>query len=256
MRLDAFLTKNNYYESRNKAQWAIEHGEVSVSGRVVYKPSLKVDESVSITVNKNENFVSLGGFKMRKALNDFNFDVRNMVVADIGSSTGGFTDCLLKYGAKKVYAVDLNDRLLHNTLKSDDRVEEIIKNVKDVKKIDFENELDLVVADLSFISSSVFLPILSDIIGNEKYLILLIKPQFELDKKIRYKNGIIRNKNVHRTSINLVVDLAKKYNLKPLKITPAPEYEDKNREFLILLKKTNNLENLLFNVEVDKLFVK
>ena len=255
MRLDTYLVENNYFESRNKASWSILHSEVLVNDKIINKPSFTVGENSVVKVNRGENYVSLGGFKMKKALDDFNFDVNGLVVGDIGASTGGFTDCVLRHGAKKVYAVDLNDELLHSSLKLDERVIPIIKNARELSKLDFIDSLDLVVCDLSFISSSIFLPILSHIIDNEKHIILLIKPQFEANEKKRYKNGIIRDDKIHKQTINSVVNTAISNGLIPIDITSAPISQDKNREFLILLKKSND-PNISFNEKVEKLFVK
>lgn len=237
MRIDSYLLLHGYFDSRTKAQQAICRGEVFVDGVKMAKPSFSVCEGCKIEIKAQVSYVSLGGYKMQKALDDFAFNVNDLIVADIGSSTGGFTDCLLQRGAKKVYAVDLNDDLLHEKLKNNEKVSRIIKNARDLTRNDFSDDLDLLVADLSFISLSYVLEVFSKLIGDNKYLILLIKPQFETGVKTSRKNGIIRDDKIHKTVCENVVNLSVKYGLKPEKITTAPLSEDKNKEFLILLRK-------------------
>ena len=238
MRLDLFLEKINLFDSRTKAKQAIERGEIYLDGKVINKASFQVlDENIVFEHRCETCYVSLGGYKLEKAIKDFNYDVQNKIAVDIGASTGGFTDFLLKNGASKVYAVDLNANLLHNTLKNDIRVVEIIKNAKSLVRSDFNEEIDLVVADLSFISATQILPIISNIINSEKDLILLIKPQFENEEKIRFKNGIIRDDIYRKKACQKVIDCAKKNNFIPIGFTTAPINKDKNVEYLILLKK-------------------
>ena len=239
MRLDLYLSKNGYFSTRTKALQAIERGEVYVNGKNATKSSFNIAEDVeyAIEIKSRISFVSLGGFKLEKALNDFSYNVSNLVIADLGASTGGFTDCLIKRNAKLVYAVDLNDTLLDNALKGNDKVVQIIKNVKDLTSSDFDTELDLITADLSFISSSVYMPIISSIINDGKDIILLIKPQFEIGEKKNFKNGIIKDKKLLKTICRKVYDTAILNNLYPQKLTTAPIKDNKNTEFLILLTK-------------------
>jgi 23S rRNA (cytidine1920-2'-O)/16S rRNA (cytidine1409-2'-O)-methyltransferase len=250
MRLDLFLEKNNFFDSRTKAKQAIERGEILVNGRVIDKSSYQInDDKVNIQYVYNSKYVSLGGYKLEKALNDFEYNPKDLIAVDIGASTGGFTDCLLKNGVKKVYAVDLNDDLLHKSLKENDKVIEVIKNAKFINVEDFNEPIDLVVADLSFISSTIILPIISNIIDDEKDVILLIKPQFENDEKIKFKNGIIRDKKYQKQACLKVLDCAKSNNLTPIKFTTAPINRDKNVEYLILLRK-----NAKYNLNINEFF--
>ena len=193
MRLDNYLFVNKYFDSRTKSKQAIERGEVIVNGLLIDKPSYEINENIAhdIEIRAKETFVSLGGYKLSKALKDFSFSVKDKIAIDIGASTGGFTDCLLKNGTKKVFAVDLNDELLHSTLKNDDRVIPVIKNAKLLNKSDFSVTADIITADLSFISASIIIPVIKNLLDDKKHLILLIKPQFENDERIRFKNGII-----------------------------------------------------------------
>ena len=237
MRLDFYLTENGYFDSRTKAKQAIERGEIFVNNRIVNKPSFEVENSPEIKHLYVSKYVSLGGFKMEKALKDFNFSVNDFIIADIGASTGGFTDCLIQNGAKKVYAVDLNDQLLHKDLVNNEKVVLVVKNAKELSKCDFNEELDLLVADLSFISITQVIPTFSTLINKGKKILLLIKPQFEIGQYKKFKNGIVRDGKIHTTVCENVIKIAKQFNFKKINITNAPLNKDKNIEFLILFEK-------------------
>lgn len=243
MRLDNYLTEKGYFDSRTKAKQAIERGEIFINEKPVIKASLEVfgDEKIE-RIFKTE-YVSLGGFKLEKALSDFSFSVENMVVADVGASTGGFTDCLLKHGAKKVFSIDLRNDLLHHKLIEDDRVVSIIKNAKDLCRSDFTDKLDLLVADLSFISLTQVIDVFYQLVDDNVSLILLIKPQFETGKRQRFKNGIIRDKKIHKIICKNIYHQAVEKRLYPQKITTAPIHEEKNVEFLILLTKNGEFKS-------------
>jgi 23S rRNA (cytidine1920-2'-O)/16S rRNA (cytidine1409-2'-O)-methyltransferase len=237
MRLDLYLVENGYFSTRTKASQSIERGEIFVNSKQITKPAFSIDGQVVIERVCPSEYVSVGGFKLEKALKDFNFDASDMVVADVGASTGGFTDCLIKNGAKKVYSIDLRDDLLHDKLKEDNRVSLIVKNAKELTRQDFNENLDLIVADLSFISVSHVLGVFNQLIDENKDIILLIKPQFETGKKQKYKNGIIRDDKVHKQVCFNVYEQAKDVGLMAQAITSAPIVEGKNKEFLIWLKK-------------------
>lgn len=238
MRLDNYLVEKEFFDSRTKAKQAIERGEILVNNKIILKSSYEIkNENAEIKHVYEIKFVSLGGYKLEKAIKDFNFNVRDLVVADIGASTGGFTDCLLQNHVKKVFSVDLNDKLLHQKLKEDVRVKLIVKNAKDLTLTDFSESLDLIVADLSFISITQVIDVFSNLLSVGKSLILLIKPQFEIGEHKRFKNGIIKDKKIHDKVCNNVIEIAKKYNLEKVDITVAPINENKNIEFLLLLSK-------------------
>lgn len=239
MRIDYFLSEKGYYKSRNKAREGIEKGEVFYDGKLVVKPSLDLPFDTELVEIKRfkKVFVSIGGYKLEKALNDFDFKVEGMVCADIGSSTGGFTDCLLSRGAKKVYAVDLNDDLLDESLKTDERVIFLLKNARNLILKDFNESLDFIVGDLSFISLSLIFPVLSNLMKENSFALFLIKPQFELGEKRKLKNGIITDDATRKEILKKVCDYAIKNDLVPQNITTAPIVKGKNVEYLILLKK-------------------
>ena len=237
MRLDNYLVNINIFDSRTKAKQAILRGEILVDGEVVDKPAYFVSSDVKIEHVYSEKFVSLGGYKLSKAVKDFDFSVKDSVCADIGASTGGFTDCLLKCGAKKVYAVDLNDELLHKDLKNNCNVVPLIKNARELAKNDFNEELDLVVADLSFISATMVMDVFSKLLNKGKCLILLIKPQFEVGGKRKFKNGIIKDDAFQKAACEKVIDCAVGCGFKKINVTTAPIVDGKNLEYLALFEK-------------------
>ena len=239
MRLDNYLVECGYFDSRTKARQAIDRGEIFVNGKLNTKAAYNVEENLEQKIEYvyENSFVSLGGFKIFKALTEFDFCVKDFVVADVGASTGGFTDCLLKNGARKVYAVDLNDKLLHPTLLNCDKVVPIIKNAKQLTLNDFNDQLDLLVSDLSFISATYVMDVFSSLLTSGKFAILLVKPQFELDERKKFKNGIIRDSKIQNAALEKVLSCAKENGFIHLKTTTAPELKDKNLEYLVLLKK-------------------
>lgn len=242
MRIDVLLCDKKLFPSRNKAQESLARGEILYDGKKVLKPSFDVDEHDfdKITIKRvSSEFVSIGGFKLEKALEFFCFSVSGLICADVGASTGGFTDCLIQHGAKKVYAVDLNDDLLSDKLKKDERVVRIIKNARFLTKNDFADKIDLIVADVSFISETLLLKIFADISDTA---IILIKPQFEDDTKVKRKNGIIIDTKTTKKAVLKVLDCAIINGFKPLNVVNAPIIEGKNKEYLLLLKKENLID--------------
>ncbi len=253
MRLDSYLFDKKFFNSRTKAKQSIDRGEVYVDGNLVTKNSFDLDENVAhdILIISPVSFVSLGGYKLFKGLNDFNFNVNGLICADIGASTGGFTDCLIQNGVKKVYAVDLNDDLLHDSLKSNNKIVRIIKNAKYLTINDFNDKLDLIVADLSFISLENIFPVFSELLEDGKFLITLIKPQFEMEIKQNFKNGIIKDAKIRENICKKLCKTAINYGFNPLKITKAPEQKGKNVEYVLLFNKgdfsnKNIFENFIF----------
>lgn len=240
MRLDEYLVFKGYFDSRTKSKQCIERGEVYIGDKNITKPSFNIDanKTYQIQIKSEFFFVSLGGYKIQKAIIDFNLNVKDIVVADIGCSAGGFTDCLLQNGAKKVYAVDITNDVLHNSLKNDNRVKFINKNAKDLISSDFNDTLDLLVCDLSFISISSVISAFSSILSEEKYALFLIKPQFEIGEKRRFKNGIVNDKNLRKKACEEVYNIAIQHGFSPIKLTNAPINQGKNVEYLMLLKKS------------------
>ncbi|MBQ7880490.1 MAG: TlyA family RNA methyltransferase [Clostridia bacterium] len=203
-RLDKILVERNLVPTRAKAQELIKSGNVKINGKVVVKSSLDVSPTdvIEIIDATTLKYVSRAGLKLEKATQQFNLDFVGKVVMDIGSSTGGFTDCAIKYGASKVIAVDVGTDLMHISLRNNPKVELYEQtNIKDLPNDKFKN-LDYVTVDVSFISlTKIFEKLSAQNITID--VIALIKPQFECGKTIADKfKGVILNKNVHQDILN------------------------------------------------------
>ena len=248
MRLDVYLVENGLAESRQKAQRLIKNGCVSIDGHKMDKPSADIDATleihISVTETEDERYVSRGGLKLEGALKQFGIDPKGFVCADIGASTGGFTDCLLQNGAAKVYAFDSGSGQLHRSLLSDKRV--ISKenfNARFITPEDVGERIDLAVMDVSFISQTLILPNLSRIIPSDGVLITLIKPQFEAGRSALGKNGIVKRREDRLAAVMRVLDSAAQNGLsfKGLMVSPISG-GDGNEEFLACFSGAGNNE--------------
>jgi len=187
-RLDNFLVKHGFIDSRNKAQTIIKNGIVSVNSKVILKSSFKVEESDDIKLKQHDNYVSRAAYKLKLFLQEIKLDVTDIDALDIGSSTGGFTQILLENGVKSVTAVDVGKDQLHSSLKNDDRVKSF--ESCDIRKFQSEDPFELIVSDVSFIS---LVNILDDVerLACGK-IILLFKPQFEVGRDVKRDNhGVV-----------------------------------------------------------------
>lgn len=235
MRIDKYLSEK--FGSRAKAAFAIKRGIVLVNGKAV-SASYDVKNGDNIEVLKaEENFVSAGGFKLNKALKDFEFSVNGKIIADIGASAGGFTDCLLQHGTKKVYCIDVGESQLDNSLKDKNVVIIDNYNARNLDKSLFKEELDGIVIDVSFISLTYILNGVSNVLNDGSFVIALIKPQFECEGGRVGKNGIVRDEKVRESVIKKIYNYAVQCGLQPQKLTCAPIVAGKNKEYLILLEK-------------------
>lgn len=235
MRIDKYFAPR--FGSRTKAAQAIERGLVLVNGKVV-SPSYEVDESDDFTfLEAEENFVSLGGYKLNKAIKDLNIDVSDKIFADVGASTGGFTDCLFQHGACKVYCIDVGESQLDESLKSKNIVIYDNFNARNLEKTIFSEPLDGVVIDVSFISLTYVLDRISAVIDDGKIVIALIKPQFECESRKVGKNGIVKDVKMREKIVEKIYNFSVQCNLAPKSITVAPLIKGKNTEYLILLEK-------------------
>lgn len=190
MRLDIYLTKHFSVQSRNKASELIKSQKVTIDGKVVTKPSFKIEEGMDVDITQEEFFVSRAAYKLKYFLEEFNIDIKDSDALDIGSSTGGFTQVLLSNGVKNVTCVDVGSNQLHESLKDDPRI--IIQENTDIRKFFPEKKYDLVTCDVSFIS---ILNILEDIarLANHR-IIILYKPQFEVGREVkRDSNGVVQD---------------------------------------------------------------
>lgn len=240
IRLDNLLVQKGLFPSRERAKAEIMAGNVFIDDKLVDKAGTMVDLNSNIVIKgKTIPYVSRGGLKLEKALKAFNIDVKDKVVLDAGASTGGFTDCLLKNGAKKVFAVDVGYGQLDYGLRQDERV--IVferQNVRYLTLEDIGEQVDLITADLSFISlSKVFKPFF-EILKDSGELITLVKPQFEAGKDEVGKKGVIKDKEVHITTIEKVFRYANENGFYERDLTYSPITGPKgNIEFLAFFTK-------------------
>lgn len=241
MRIDKYLAER--MGSRTKAKNALVKGLVSVNGKIV-SASYEVKDGDDITVTENEeNFVSAGGFKLQKAIKDFSFNASGKIFADIGASTGGFCDCLLQNGAKKVYCIDVGESQLDKSLLDKNVVVIDNFNARNLNAALFKEELDGITVDVSFISLTYILGAVAEVLSSGKCVLALIKPQFECESKNVGKNGIVRNKDMHAKIISKIYDFALSVGLAPQKITNAPIIKGKNLEYVMLLRKGGQAED-------------
>lgn len=215
-RLDKYLTDLGYFETKSKASAAILAGHVKINDEYITKAGFQINLAKEYdVVVKSMPYVSRGGFKLKKALEAFNFSPKDRICFDAGASTGGFTDCLLQNGAKFVYAVDVGYGQLDWKIRSDERVKTIERtNLKVCTYQDIYSlqdvVADLLVSDLSFISLTKVLPNLKSLLNKDFHeMICLIKPQFEAGKENVEKGGVVRDKSVHKEVIANVINCAK-----------------------------------------------
>lgn len=205
-RLDQVMFRQGHCDSRESAKRLILAGEVRVEGlEGLLKPGMKVDAEAAIEVKSRPKFVSRGGFKIEKALDEFGIDVSGKIVFDAGSSTGGFTDCVLQRGAARVYAYDVGTNQLAWKLRSDDRVVSREGfNLRHLSPGDLPETVDLVVIDVSFISLTLILGPVFGILKEDGDVVSLIKPQFELRKEQIGKGGIVRDADLHDEAVEKI----------------------------------------------------
>jgi len=230
------LVERGLVESQAKAQAMIMAGEVAVEGTAVTKPGTLVKEEAAITIAAPPPFVSRGGIKLAYALDQFQLDVSDKVAADIGASTGGFTDCLLKRGARRVYAIDVGRGQLDYRLRQDPRVV-VIEGVNARYPLALPEKVDLATIDVSFISVEKVIPSVAQLLRDNSYLVVLIKPQFEAGRREVGKGGIIKDPLIHARVLGRFVAwlTEKKLRLGGLLPSPLPGASG-NREFFILLR--------------------
>ncbi len=240
-RLDVLLVQRNLIESREKAKAVIMSGDVYVAGQRVDKAGTMVSLDADIEVRGNVcPYVSRGGLKLEKALRDFGVDPTGYVCSDSGASTGGFTDCLLQQGAKKVFAIDVGYGQLAWSIRTDPRVVCMERtNIRYVKPEDLGEPLDLSVVDVSFISLGIVLPAIKELLKEDGQVLCLIKPQFEAGKEKVGKKGVVRDPAVHLEVLENFVALAKRLEFTIRDITFSPvKGPEGNIEFLGHLCRT------------------
>ena len=260
-RLDMLLVERGLAESRAKAQALIMAGQVRIDGQTALKPATAVSADSVLTVDSGPRFVSRGGEKLDAALEAFSIDVTGWTCADVGSSTGGFTDCLLQRGAAKVYAIDVGKGILHWKLRNDPRV--VVMEETNARFVESLPEpIRLVTIDASFISLKILLPVvkkwflpspLSPLAAGEGRVIALIKPQFEAGKKeVSRGDGVIRDPEIHRQVLMDVLNYAKEQGFAVAGLIKSPLLGPKgNAEFLVWLNfgiLSESFEGLVANV--------
>jgi 23S rRNA (cytidine1920-2'-O)/16S rRNA (cytidine1409-2'-O)-methyltransferase len=221
-RLDLLLVERGLAETQEKAQAMILAGEVRVDGRGAQKAGAPVTRDAPIEVHsRTQRYASRGGFKLEGALEDFHVKAEGKICLDVGASTGGFTDCLLQQGAARVYAVDVNTDQLAWKLREDARVVLIERNARELRSEDIPETVDLVVADVSFISVTRVLGPAASAANDGADLLILVKPQFELAKEMVGAGGIVKDTVLHEKAIESVRRTATTIGLECIGVRPS-----------------------------------
>ena len=237
-RLDLLLVETGLIRSRDRAKAMIMAGKVLVNDAVADKPGAQVKADARIKVKEDDHpFVSRGGLKLEKGLTHFPVCVDGSVCLDIGASTGGFTDCLLKFGAQKVYAVDVGYGQLDWSLRQDDRVVVIERtNIRHLAKDAIEEPVDMVVADTSFISLKTVIPAAEKFMGDAARILALIKPQFEAGKENVGKGGVVKDPDIRAAVVRDICLFFEGRGYRVNGVVPSPILGPKgNEEFIISL---------------------
>lgn len=246
MRLDKAIFERKLAQSRSRAEMLILSGAVKVNGNVSTKPSQNVEENDKIEV-EDIAYVGRGGLKLEGALDTFELDVQDLVALDVGASTGGFTQCLLKKGVKKVFAVDVGHGQMAEEISNDERVELFEDtNAKDIFPQMFDQKIDIAVMDVSFISQTALYPALFLCVSQA---VILVKPQFELEKKFLTKKGIVKDKRLYPLVFKKIQAEANKNGMQIEKACASSILGgDGNKEFFVLLTRGTK------EFDVDKFF--
>jgi 23S rRNA (cytidine1920-2'-O)/16S rRNA (cytidine1409-2'-O)-methyltransferase len=245
-RLDVVLVNRGFFQSRERAKASIMAGIVYVDGMREDKAGTGVNPDADIYIKEDTYpYVSRGGLKLAKAISAFGLVLENSVAVDIGASTGGFTDCMLKNGARKVYSIDVGYGQLDWNLRNDPRVVNLEKvNIRYLEKDKIVESADFISIDVSFISLKLVFPVASELLSDEGKLVCLVKPQFEAGREQVGKKGIVRDQAVHKQVIENVIEYAKANGLYPQGLDFSPMTGAKgNIEYLLLLSKQNTGEN-------------
>jgi 23S rRNA (cytidine1920-2'-O)/16S rRNA (cytidine1409-2'-O)-methyltransferase len=251
-RLDIVLVQRGFAESRLQAKRLILAGAVKVNNNSQLKPGQRISPDVDIEVEYPPKYVSRGGLKLEKALQDFEITVQNKVAIDVGASTGGFTDCLLQHEADFVYAVDVGYGQLAWKLRNNPRVNVLDKtNIRYIDQHFFSHSLDIAVIDVSFISLRKVLPVIIESLGVSD-VIVLVKPQFEAGRTHVKKGGIVDDPNVHKETLVNLIDFAQEnFSANLMGLTFSPIHRDiGNIEYLLWLQKPITATQLNSGLEI------
>ena len=241
-RIDQTLVERGFFASRERAQRAIMAGEVRVGDRVFAKAAELIEIDAPISIVQPPQFASRGALKLGGALDFFEVEVKGKIALDIGSSTGGFTDCLLQRGAAKLFAVDVGHGQLAWKLRNDPRVTVMEKvNARFLSRDDIPEVVDLCVIDVSFISLTLILPRAFELIAPEGMILALIKPQFELQRKDVGRGGIVRGPALHEKAQQKIVKFVEEANYHVVGLVPSTiTGTDGNQEFFICIRKRSD----------------
>lgn len=242
LRLDSAIFEKGFCDSREKAKTLIMAGVVYVNNQKADKcgMTIKLDDIIEVRSNPLK-YVSRGGLKLEKAMNEFPINLEGAICADIGASTGGFTDCMLQNGASKVYSIDVGYGQLAWKLRTDNRVVNLERtNFRYVSKEQIPDELDFASVDVSFISLSLIVPVMHTLMKDNAKAVCLIKPQFEAGKDKVGKKGVVRDKNVHIEVVDKTLEHMLKTGFSVLGLTYSPiKGPEGNIEYLIFIEKSD-----------------
>ena len=246
IRLDQRIVQLGLLESREKAKAMIMAGQVYVNGQKELKAGTNVKPNDNIEVRGSMEFVSRGGYKLKKALSVFPITLKDKICMDIGASTGGFSDCMLQNGAKKVYCVDVGSGQLAWKIRSDSRVVNLERtNIRYVTDEQVPDKIDFASVDVSFISLELVLPVAYNLLSDDGETVCLIKPQFEAGRENVGKKGVVRDINVHKDVINKIYLFAKQLGFAVCGLDFSPiKGPEGNIEYLIYLKKQGTDEDI------------
>lgn len=256
-RLDVLIVQKGLAETRLQAKRLVLAGAVKVNNNSNLKPGQRISPEAEIEIATPSKYVSRGGFKLEKALQDFQIIVKDKVAIDVGASTGGFTDCLLQHEIAFVYAVDVGYGQLAWKLRKDPRVEILDKtNIRHIKPDLFSHPLDIAVIDVSFISLRKVIPVVIDTLKITE-IIALVKPQFEAGRVHVKKGGIVDDPNIHReTLIELIVYLQETYSIWTRGVSFSPIHKDiKNIEYMLWARKQTNTQELNSKLKQHLVFI-
>lgn len=251
-RLDVMMVNRGLAESREKAKAIIMSGIVYVDNIKEDKAGSTFDEKAQIEVRGNTlKYVSRGGLKLEKAMDCFGVSLAGKVAMDVGSSTGGFTDCMLQNGAVKVYSVDVGHGQLAWKLRNDERVVCTEKtNIRYVTPDDIEDRIAFASIDVSFISLTKVLPPVKELLTDDGEIVCLIKPQFEAGREKVGKKGVVRDQKVHVEVVEMIVDFARQIGFKTLDLSYSPiKGPEGNIEYLLYITKDQTKENKEFDIK-------
>ncbi len=241
-RLDMLVYERGFAESREKAKAIIMSGIIYVDNQKSDKPGTAYSEDVKIEMRGNKlKYVSRGGLKLEKAIDVFKIDLKDKITMDIGASTGGFTDCMLQNGAEKVYSIDVGHGQLDWKLRNDSRVVNLERtNVRYVTREQVPDEIDFFSVDVCFISLSLVLPAVRPLLKDDCTAVCLIKPQFEAGRGNVGKNGVVRDKNVHKDVIGKIYEfcLSNGFDVMGLDYSPIKGPEG-NIEYLLYIRRSD-----------------